>query len=133
VPRSAAGPNATARTALAPVALVPAGGVFEGEIAVIGHTRVEGRVVGSLRGPGVLELGPGAVVEGEIECGEVRSEGAIHGSVRARDRLALAAGARLEGDLDAPRVEVADHAVWNGVARVGGAAEKRAPKAISSP
>ena len=32
-------------------ALVPAGGVFEGQVAVVAETRVEGVVRGSLRGP----------------------------------------------------------------------------------
>ena len=133
VPRSVAPRAGAALQDTGPVALVPAGGVYVGEVAVIGRTRIEGRVVGSLRGPGVLELGPAAVVEGEIECREVRSEGAIRGPVRALERLALGPRARLEGDLEAPRVEVADHAVWNGVARVGGATEKRAPKDVSAP
>ena len=39
------------------VVLVPAGGVFEGQIAIMGQTCIEGTVRGSLCGTGELELG----------------------------------------------------------------------------
>jgi cytoskeletal protein CcmA (bactofilin family) len=99
--------------------LVPSGGIFEGEVAVLGDTRIEGRVVGSLRGPGRIVLGPEAKIEGELECDEVDSEGAIRGPIDAHHRVRLRAGARLDGDIQSPSVEVADSAVWNGTARVG--------------
>ena len=99
--------------------LVPTGGVFEGEVAVLGDTRIEGRIVGRVRGPGSIALGPDASIEGELECDEVDSEGAIRGPIRAGRRVRLAPGARLDGDVESPFVEVADSAVWNGVAHVG--------------
>jgi cytoskeletal protein CcmA (bactofilin family) len=100
--------------------LVPEGGVFEGEVAILGDTRIDGRVEGSLRGPGRVELGPQAEVIGPLECDEVDSEGAIRGPILARRRVRLRAGARLEGDLTAPLVEVEEDAHWTGRARVGG-------------
>ena len=101
------------------IALVPVGGVFEGQIAILGETRIDGSVHGTLRGSGRLELGPGGRIEGSIECEEVRSQGAIVGPVVAHHRVVLGPGAKLDGDLRTPRVEVADSAIWNGVARVG--------------
>lgn len=103
----------------AKVPLIPADGVFEGEVSVQGQTRIEGTLRGSLRGSGRLELGPESRVEGAIECDDVRSQGAIVGPVVAHQRAELGPGARLEGDLTSPTVEVADSAVWNGTARVG--------------
>ena len=101
------------------VPLIPADGVFEGQVSVQGETRIEGIVRGSLRGTGRLDLGPNARVEGEIECEEVRSEGAIVGPVVAHYRAELRPGSSLEGDVSSPRLTVADSAVWNGRARVG--------------
>jgi len=101
------------------VPLIPADAVFEGQVSVQGETRVDGTIRGTLRGTGRLDLGPESRVEGGIECEDVRSEGAIVGPVVAHRRAELGPGASLEGDIDAPVVEVADSAVWNGHARVG--------------
>ena len=101
------------------VPLVPADGVFEGQIAILGETRIDGTVRGTLRGNGRLALGPAGRIEGIIECEEVRSQGAIVGPVVAHCSVHLGPGAVMDGDLDTPRVEVSDSAIWNGVARVG--------------
>jgi cytoskeletal protein CcmA (bactofilin family) len=102
------------------VPLVPREGFFEGMVAVLGRTRIEGTVRGSLRGPGELSLGPEARVEGVVECDVVSSRGVIVGPVVAHARAHFGDGAHLEGDLVAPSVEVDGDVVWNGVARVGG-------------
>lgn len=101
------------------IPLVPREGLWEGQIAIVGQTLIDGAVNGSLRGPGELVLGSGARVEGLIECDVVESQGQIVGPVVARRRARLGAGARFEGDLDAPSLEVDDDVIWNGVARVG--------------
>ncbi len=106
-------------------ALVPRDGRFEGQIAVVGETRIDGEVHGSLRGPGMLVLGASARIEGPIECEVVESSGEIIGPVTARSRVHLGPGTRFEGNLDAPLLEVDDDAVWNGVARVGDPGARR--------
>jgi cytoskeletal protein CcmA (bactofilin family) len=100
-------------------ALVPRGGLFEGQIAVVGETRIDGTVLGSLQGPGNLVLGSHARVEGRIECETVSSRGAIIGPVVVRKLAHLGDGARVEGDLVAPVIEVDGDVIWNGKARVG--------------
>ncbi|MFP6655865.1 MAG: polymer-forming cytoskeletal protein [Myxococcota bacterium] len=100
------------------VALVPRGGIFEGQLAVVGTTRVDGTVIGSLEGPGDLILGPEARVEGRIECTSVSSRGTVIGPIVVGRRLHLGEGARFEGDLKAPAVEVDGDVVWNGKAQV---------------
>ncbi len=100
-------------------ALVPADGLFEGQIAVVGETRIAGAVLGSLRGPGTLRLEATATIEGPVECDALESAGRIVGSVHVRKSARLAAGTHFEGDLEAPVLEVADDAIWNGTARIG--------------
>jgi cytoskeletal protein CcmA (bactofilin family) len=101
------------------VALVPRGGFFEGQIAILGQTRIEGTVRGSLRGAGELVLGREARVEGVVECDAFSSRGEMIGPVVAHTRAHLGEGAHLEGDLEGPAVEVDDGVIWNGVARIG--------------
>lgn len=99
--------------------LVPREGIFEGQVAVVGDTRIAGAVIGTLRGPGTLHLEPTAVIEGPIDCQELESGGRIVGPVHARRRAHLGPGSHFEGDLEAPVVEVDDDATWHGKARIG--------------
>lgn len=100
--------------------LVPRGGAFEGQVAITGPTRIEGSVRGSVRGVGDLFVGGQARIEGRVECEALESEGEIIGPVSVRTRACFGAGARLDGDLEAPVVVLADDAIWNGRATVGG-------------
>jgi cytoskeletal protein CcmA (bactofilin family) len=115
-------------------ALVPRGGVFEGQVAIVGSTRIDGGVRGSLRGPGNLIVGSQARIEGRIECESLESGGEIVGPVSVRTRARLGAGARLDGDLHAPIVLFDEDAVWNGRALIGedDRAESKAPDEGSS-
>jgi cytoskeletal protein CcmA (bactofilin family) len=99
--------------------LVPRDGFFEGQVAVVGDTRIEGSVQGSLRGPGRLVLSPGARVEGIVECDRVDVEGQMIGPIRAGRLARFGPGAEIEGDVEAPAIEMADDATWNGRARIG--------------
>ena len=101
------------------LALVPRGGSFDGQVAIVGPTRIEGHVRGSLRGPGELYVGSAARVEGRVECEALQSDGEIVGPVAVRTRARFGAGARLDGDLQAPVVAFDEDAVWNGRALIG--------------
>ena len=103
-----------------PFALVPRGGSFEGQVAVVGPTWIEGHVRGSLRGPGKLHLGSQARVEGRVECEALDSEGEIVGPVVVRTRARFGAGARVDGDLQVPVMVFDDDAILNGRAQIGG-------------
>lgn len=100
-------------------ALVPRDGLWEGQVAVVGRTLIEGAVSGSLRGPGELVLGRNSRIEGVVDCDVVFSQGRIIGPVIAHSRAHLAAGTRFEGDLEAPVLELDDDTIWNGIARIG--------------
>ncbi|MFO0689542.1 MAG: polymer-forming cytoskeletal protein [Myxococcota bacterium] len=99
--------------------LVPAGGAFEGQVAITGPTRIEGSVRGSLRGAGDLIVGEKGRIEGRVECESLENAGEIVGPVVVRTRARLAPGARLDGDLRAPIVAFDESAIWNGRALVG--------------
>lgn len=113
--------NSAARLSPEVGVLVPYGGVFEGQVAIVGPTRIEGRVRGSVRGHGDLLIGNAARIEGRIECDALESDGEIQGPVAVRTRARFGPGARLDGDLEAPIVAFDEEAVWNGRAIVGDA------------
>lgn len=105
-------------------ALVPQGGAFDGQVAIVGPTRIEGRVRGSVRGRGDLRVGADARIEGRVECDALESDGEIQGPVAVRTRARFGPGARLDGDLEAPIVAFDEDAIWNGRAVVGGSTAK---------
>jgi len=100
-------------------AIIAAGGRFEGHVALQGAARVDGELVGQVRGPGALWVGADATVRADLELEEVVVEGRVQGSIRARRRIDLRAGAHVEGPLDAPRLAVADGARVDGATRIG--------------
>lgn len=115
-------------------ALVPRGGSFDGQVAIVGPTRIEGHVRGSLRGFGALQVGSQARVEGRVECDSLECEGEIVGPVSVRTRARFGAGARLDGDLQVPVVALDEAAVWNGRAIVGEALDRgEALEGVRSP
>ncbi len=93
-----------------PPPLVPAAGRFTGQVAVVAHTRIDGEVAGSLKGPGRLRV-----------CAHARVEiqGRVTGSIQAGESVLLGPGGQLDGDVDAPTLEVSEEARWTGRARVG--------------
>lgn len=99
--------------------LIPAAGFFEGEVVVQGTTRIEGAVRGALRGRGRLAVGPGARIDGEVECDEVESHGLILGSLEAVGGVWLGPGSRCQGSIRAHTLVLEDTAIWDGEARVG--------------
>ncbi len=108
-----------ARSSVGEGPLVPRGGSFEGQVAIVGPTRIEGSVRGSLRGPGELFVGSAARVEGRIECEAITCEGEILGPVAVRTKARFGPGSRLDGDLQAPVVVFDEDAIWNGRAEIG--------------
>jgi len=119
VTRAVEGPS-TGPKSEDPFALVPRGGSFDGQVAIVGPTRIEGHVRGSVRGAGELRLGTQARVEGRVECESLECGGEIVGPVVVRTRARFGAGARLDGDLRVPVMVFDEDAILNGRAAIGG-------------
>jgi cytoskeletal protein CcmA (bactofilin family) len=98
----------------APVALVPAGGRFEGLVAFEGTSRIDGDVEGEILGRGSLVIGPSGRVRARVEVDELLVEGRLDGEVRARDRVSLGPGASVSATLVTPRFASADGAHFEG-------------------
>ena len=100
-------------------ALVPAAAVFEGLVVLQGETRIEGAVRGACRGQGRLAVGPGARIEGAVECDEVQTQGFISGALDAVGGVWLGPGSRIDGAIRSNTLTMDETAVWNGRAQVG--------------
>ncbi len=100
-----------------PETVVGPGSKIEGDLHFSGQLRVEGTIIGNIRGEGAettAVVGPSGRIEGEIHAGEIQIEGEIRGNVHAERRVRLGARARLEGDVTYVALEVNEGASVNG-------------------
>ncbi|MFP8877523.1 MAG: polymer-forming cytoskeletal protein [Myxococcota bacterium] len=88
--------------------LLASGGRFDGLWVALSAARIEGRVSGQVRATGPLEIGPEAMVEGDLEVESLVVAGQVRGVIRARARVELRASAVVEGEIHAPGVAIAE-------------------------
>ncbi len=105
------------------------GGVrLEGDMHVEGDMRVEGVVHGSVTTTGVLMIGPGASVDGEIEGVEVVIRGQVAGIIRASGRIHLSGSAKVKGDLYCQSLVIEEGVFFEGRSHMGETPPARAPR-----
>jgi cytoskeletal protein CcmA (bactofilin family) len=91
---------------------------FIGVLSFAQPLMIKGRFRGEIRASGELYVGPGAVVEAEIEASVVSTRGRIQGNVVASNRVELASTATVEGDITTPRLEIEGGCRFNGRCRM---------------
>jgi len=118
---------------------ITSGLTLKGEISGREDLWIGGKVDGKLRMETArVVIGPSGKVHGEIEAREIVVEGNVDGDLLAAERLEIAATGTVEGDASAPRVALAEGAIFNGgveVVRAGespAASQKGAPAARTS-
>lgn len=106
------------------VAYLYKGSRVNGQLKFQGPARIDGTVDGEIQCQGVLTIGEGAEVRAKITGQTVVICGKVDGNVSATERIELAAPARLLGDIAAPRVVIAEGAVFEGDCTMGTAKPK---------
>ena len=99
--------------------LLGRGATFEGKLTFEGTVRVDGKLKGEVFSDDILIVGEGATVEAEIDIGEIIIQGTVVGNIRAKRGIEIHAPGRVKGDLSAPRLQLAEGAVVDGVCRSG--------------
>jgi cytoskeletal protein CcmA (bactofilin family) len=98
--------------------LIGAGSRIEGDIVFSGGLRIDGQVVGNVRGSGdkpcTLVLSEQAKVEGEIDVGHVVINGTVMGPVRSTEYIELMPKSKVTGDVTYKSVEMHVGAVVQG-------------------
>ena len=85
-----------------------------GDIETDGTLRVDGRLEGSVRRGGVVILGIGATVVGNVAAREVVVSGTVQGDIRAADRVELQPTAVVTGDIEAGTILIQEGGVLRG-------------------
>ena len=95
------------------------GSRFEGQCAVHGNLRIDGRFVGPALQVEQLYVGEAGRVKSEIAANVVVVAGVVVGNISAASRVLLLPSARVLGDLQTPELILQDGAVLDGNCSVG--------------
>ena len=92
----------------------------KGEISGDEDVLVEGTVEGQIRINKDLRVGPGGTVKATIDAQSVVVSGEVIGDCHAANRVEIQASGRLTGNIRAPRVVIAEGAVFKGNSDMAG-------------
>lgn len=92
---------------------------IRGEIDSDGTVRVDGKVEGGLHRAGMLIVGAGGGIVGDIEAGDVVVAGTIHGNVHATGRVEIEPGAAVHGEIRANNMLLREGAMLHGQVSIG--------------
>lgn len=95
------------------------GCLFEGNLTLPeGLTRIDGEVIGNIKGNGGLIIGENGSVKGDLSIENVVVYGKVHGNIKARS-LEIRASGRVDGDVQVQELVVEKGAMYNGKCSMG--------------
>jgi len=116
-PQPAAAPNRDSRSTRpgsGAACVIGAQTRLKGEVTGDEDIIVEGFVEGQIRISRDLRIGPGGVVKATVEARSVVVSGELNGDCQASDRVEIQAKGCLTGNIRAPRLAIAEGAVFRG-------------------
>jgi cytoskeletal protein CcmA (bactofilin family) len=95
------------------------GCLFEGNLTLPeGLTRIDGEVIGNIKGNGGLIIGENGSVKGDLSVENVVVYGKVNGNIKARS-LEIRASGRVDGDVQVRELVVEKGAIYNGKCSMG--------------
>jgi len=88
--------------------------VIDGEISGEEDLVIQGTVKGRIILKENLYVEQSGVVEADIQTANIEISGQVTGNISASDKVEIAAGGRAVGDIKAPRILIADGAIFKG-------------------
>jgi cytoskeletal protein CcmA (bactofilin family) len=98
---------------------------IKGEISGDEDLLIEGNVEGQVRITRDLRVAPGAVLKATVEAQSVSVSGEIVGDCQATGRVEIQATGRLTGNIRAPKIVIAEGAMFRGNSDMTGRKEER--------
>ncbi len=98
--------------------LISEGCKFEGNLSSPSTTKIDGHVVGNLRGESGIIIGVKGIVEGNVNAVEVVIYGTVKGNIKAH-RLELKRSCSLDGDLIIEELAAESGSRFNGSSKMG--------------
>jgi len=98
--------------------LISHGCKFEGNLSSPSTTKIDGHVVGNLRGESGIIIGDKGIVEGNVNAVDVTINGTVKGNVKAH-KLALGRSGSLDGDIVVEELITEGGFKFNGMCKMG--------------
>jgi cytoskeletal protein CcmA (bactofilin family) len=105
---------------------------IKGEILGDEDVLVEGNVEGQIRITRDLQVGPGGKVKATISARSVSVSGEVTGDCEASNRVEIQATGRLTGNIRAPKIIIAEGAMFRGNSDMSGRKDDRKDKVAIS-
>jgi cytoskeletal protein CcmA (bactofilin family) len=106
--------------------------VVKGEVTGDEDVTVEGTLEGQVRIARDLRVAPGGTVRATVEAQTVVVSGELVGDCTAVQRVEIQSSGRLTGNIRAPRIVIAEGALFKGNSDMSGRKEDRKDKAAAS-
>lgn len=99
--------------------IIGAGNTITGNIESDADIRIDGTVIGNVFSKAKILLGPGAVVEGNINCREADINGHVNGNILTQELLYLKGNATISGDIHTTKLSIEPTVSFNGQCHMG--------------
>ena len=91
---------------------------IKGNIKFSGELTFDGKLDGEIHTDGTLNLGDGAVVNGNINAANVVARGKVNGNITAKDKIDIKAKTELFGDIRAAKLAIEEGVTFVGKTEV---------------
>ena len=99
--------------------MIGAGTTITGDLESNGDIRIDGTLIGNLRGKAKIIIGADGAVQGNIEGLQADIMGHVTGTIKVQELLYLHGKAEVEGDIYAGKLQIEPTAVFNGKCHMG--------------
>jgi cytoskeletal protein CcmA (bactofilin family) len=106
--------------------------IIKGDVLGDEDVIVEGTIEGQVRITRDLRVSPGGTVRAAVEAQSIIVSGEVVGDCTASQRVEIQASGRLTGNLRAPKIVIAEGALFKGNSDMSGRKEDRKDKAAAS-
>ncbi len=91
---------------------------IKGNLKFTGELTFDGKLDGEIHGDGVLNLGDGAVINGNITAQSVNVRGKVTGNITAKEKVDIKSKAELFGDIRATKLVIEEGVTYVGKTEV---------------
>src|SRR2546422_10254150 len=129
-PSAAAPPPPVARASSSPCVIGPKIKIV-GELSGDEDVLVEGQIEGEIRITRDLRVGTGGVVKAKVSAQSIIVSGEIVGDCEASGRVELQSTGKLTGNIRAPKIVIAEGAMFRGNSDMSGKKDERKEKVVA--
>jgi cytoskeletal protein CcmA (bactofilin family) len=122
-----AGPTPAARPASSSACVIGAKTTLKGELTGDEDVLVEGTVEGQVRISRDLRIGPGGHVNATVDAQSIIVSGEVNGDCNAATRVEIQATGKVTGNIRAPRIVIAEGAMFKGNSDMSPRKDERKP------